>query len=243
MGVISSPLRLKMAALALALCALLAALQVAIHAGTPWWKLPLARMGLFSAGAAAVLVPLSWLMVRGNLRAARAVHSVLAAWAIFSGLVALAGGSVPLGFFAIFQILVFGGLSLWVETELSRSFVNPGMRWYQGLPAPIPSLQCEIQGERADSRREFRVARMDREGAYVFQRADGMLDLRRRGPREMVFRLRDHEIRCVGVPVGYFDRGSSTGAGVGFRFSGMTADRRKDLGDFIEALQGEGYVQ
>ena len=31
--------------------------------------------------------------------------------------------------------------------------------------------------------------------------------------------------------------------GAGFQFQRMPADMRKELGDFVETLRGEGYVQ
>ena len=55
---------------------------------------------------------------------------------------------------------------------------------------------------------------------------------------ELVFKFRERQIKCQGVPV----RSFGTGVGVGLQFSKVLPDARKDLGDFVELLRGEGYV-
>jgi hypothetical protein len=119
---------------------------------------------------------------------------------------------------------------------MGRSFFDPRMAWYQGLPVPIPSLTCELQGA------EFRVSRIDRDGAFLYRKRGPFAEAEPaafapKGPLSARFRFRDLEVECSGDPVTVIE----PGAGVGIRFSRMAPDSRKKLGDFVELLEGEGH--
>jgi hypothetical protein len=143
--------------------------------------------------------------------------------------------------------LCLGGLLLsylaWLRLELGRSFLDPYIHWYEGLPRPVPGLECQVLTEGA--RAEYRVARLDREGVFVF-RDNSKLEQKRAKydkaqNQELLISFRDRHVRCVGIPIRVMDR-MGTECGIGFQFQDMSSDAQKTLGDFVEALKGEGYV-
>jgi len=144
-----------------------------------------------------------------------------------------------LGFLVIFTGVFFGLLTSWVRYELGRSFFDPEMSWFEGSPRSIPALSCDLiiadKGDKGEKRLHMKVSRLDEEGAFVF----GKRIPKARQKAELVFRFRDREIHCMGLPMIAFKR---AGEGMGFFFDRATPDQKKDLGDFIETLRGEGYV-
>ncbi len=131
---------------------------------------------------------------------------------------------------------------IWLRNELDRSYFDPQMKWFQGFPKAIPGLTCEMEwnGKKGD----FRVSRIDKEGTFLFfdqHASKNQVELERMKSgqaAELVFKFRERQIKCQGVPV----RSFGTGVGVGLQFSKVLPDARKDLGDFVELLRGEGYV-
>ncbi|MDR3605931.1 MAG: hypothetical protein P4M08_00960 [Oligoflexia bacterium] len=138
---------------------------------------------------------------------------------------------VALGLYLILSSALAVGWSLWTLNELERSFFDPRLRWFQGLPKPIPGIECEIGDHRV------RVSRLDREGAFVYSDRDRVPD----NIGQISFVFRDRRINCHGVAVRTLDRVRPR-SGVGIQFREMSADSRKVLGDFVESLKGEGYV-
>lgn len=115
------------------------------------------------------------------------------------------------------------------------------MRWYQGVPQPIHRLFCDVVGDQESHR--FQVCRFDRYGAYLFDKRNRLADevLKRIGKKEsvkLVFEFRGKTLNCVGKPSSILE----SGRGFGVRFEGLGLDERKDLGDFVEVLVGEGYA-
>jgi hypothetical protein len=56
---------------------------------------------------------------------------------------------------------------------------------------------------------------------------------------DLVFDFRNRELRCRGRMA----RAVPDRMGAGFRFVELGADARKEVGDFVENLRGEGYVE
>ncbi len=237
MRVLLVPARLKLATTALFLCVPIAAFETIVATRAPWWRLPYATIGVWSASVFLTLLPLAAWMTRGRAWAARSLELFLAVWVILSAWVALRTGNSGLAFMALLLLALFGTWIVWVRHELGRSFFDPRMRWYQGLPRAFPGISCRVSW--GDREIECKVSRLDREGAFVFQPGgEEPRPLRAEGRSELVFSFRELTVRCAGVPV----RTLRDNRGAGYQFEGLAPDLRKQLGDFIEVLKGEGYV-
>jgi len=244
MQMVFVPRGLKRAVLALSLCVPLAAFEVILVKRAPWWRLPYQQIGLSCAPVFILCVALSIFLMRGRKFALYATAFSGAVWFLSNGWMALRLHYPSLGIFA----LILGGLMLahlaWLNFELSRSYLDPRMHWYEGLPQPIPGLVCELRS--SSTREKYRVARLDREGVFIFRdhsRGDSPQSMGFGKPdsRELFLSFRDRQVWCLGVPVRTFSRMGAESV-VGFQFRDMSADSRKVLGDFVEALKGEGYV-
>lgn len=241
MRVILVPVRLRLVAAALFLCVPLAAFETVIVTRAPWWKLPYQSIAIWSASVFLIILPLSIRLMQGRSGAARVLEAFLGTWLVLNTWVAAHSRSPALGFFTL---LLLGGFSAWVawaRYELGRSFFDPQMSWYQGLPRPLPGVSCRVAW--SDRELDCRVSRLDRQGAFVFQSgarpSDPALTALRTDVRsELTFSFRERTVRCTGVPV----RALTGDRGAGFQFDGLAPDLKKQLGDFIEVLKGEGYV-
>jgi hypothetical protein len=246
MGVISIPPGLRLATMLYLLCVPLAALETVIAARAPWWRLPYDRITLWSTAVALLCLPQAAWLARGRPWALKLSAAFSLLWCTLSGWFALRTENSNLGFFTLGLTLFLGGILIWIRRELSRSYFDPAMAWYQGLPMPIPGLTCELV--HGDITEEFSVSRVDRDGAFLFHRnilgPTGETSLE--GPTwmdayvELRFRFRDRDVRCTATPVRALER--EQGMGAGFRFANPSADTRKEIGDFVEHLRGEGYV-
>jgi hypothetical protein len=240
MQMVFVPSGLKRAIQALILCVPLAAFEVILVKRAPWWRLPYQQIAYVCAPVFVMCVIISILLFKGRRIGWYAMAVLGGLWFLSSGWMALRLHYPSLGIFG----LILGGLLLahlsWLKLELGRSFIDPKMHWYEGLPRPVPGLSCEFE------RSEYRVARLDREGVFIFRD-----NLRGTVPQaaqfgkpenfELLLTFREKQARCVGVPVCIFNRMGSESV-IGIKFRDMSADSRKLLGDFVEALKGEGYV-
>ncbi|MFL5815261.1 MAG: hypothetical protein ACJ763_16920 [Bdellovibrionia bacterium] len=244
MQMVFVPKGLKRAIQALALCVPLAAFEVILVKRAPWWRLPYQQIGYVCVPVFVVSVIISILLLKGRRIGWYALAVLASFWFLSNGWMALRLHYPSLGIYG----LVLGGLMLahlsWLKLELGRSFIDPKMHWYEGLPQPVPGLNCEINLQ--SERNEYRVARLDREGVFVFR--DNSRGTTPTGEKfvkpenvELLLSFREKQTRCVGVPVCVFNRMGSESV-IGFKFRDMSADSRKLLGDFVEALKGEGYV-
>jgi hypothetical protein len=164
----------------------------------------------------------------------KALQTVAALWILISFWMALRIGVTSLAFFGLGLLFFWGLVLALTHRELRRSFLDPRISWYQGLPQPISGVKCRIGDD------EFRVGRLDREGVFIFrERAFGPAGKEKQTP--LHFQFRDKEVACSGSPIRALIRQGKT-YGIGLRFAGMTPDARKKLGDFVETLKGEGYV-
>jgi hypothetical protein len=246
MIVTSVPWRLRFAVSSLFFSVLWIALEVIIVNRSGWWNLPWLAMGYWAFSFLLICVPLvTWLL--GANRWAYYLTLVLSVtWVLVSGVLAYRMTSTAMGFFVLSLGAYLFGILSWLRFELSRSFFNPQVTWYQGLPKPIPGLKCKLVAGSQST--EVRVSYMDREGVFVFS-SDILKNfslslnqfLSQKKPRknlELVFQYRDSKMSCEGTPTLLMERG----AGVGIRFRNLSPDLQKEIGDFIERLRGEGYV-
>jgi hypothetical protein len=236
MTVLSVPGRLRVATLVLLLSIPLAALQTVIATRAPWWRLPYKSMGVWAIAVAMICIPLGGWLAYGKRWAYGLTAMFAFFWLVLSAWIALRLRYPTLGFFALFLLVYFGVLLLWLRSEIGRSFFDPQLPWYQGAPKPMPGLRCQLLLSEKRTI-DVKVGRLDAEGVFIF--ADtGVPALRARQKVEIEFTLRDRTVRCHGYPM----RALIGGLGFGLQFRKLSPDLRKELGDFVESLKGEGYV-
>lgn len=143
---------------------------------------------------------------------------------------------VGLGLFAvIFGITAYAYLNrLWSAFQFPALF--PGMSWYQTTPEPIPGLSLDWGDMKG-----LRLSQLNLEGGFIlgsFEKGcEGDL------PVEITLLYRGSKIACgVTVISSLASKINSSWAGIGVEFKNTDLDSRKDLGDFIEVLRGEGHV-
>jgi hypothetical protein len=239
MRVILVPARLRLAAVVLFACVPIAALETIVVTRAPWWRLPYRSIGIWSGSVALICLPLSIWLMRGLRWSHRFVSLFFAAWIVSSAWVALRMRHPSLGFFTVAIATAFVAFSSWLDHELKRSFFDPGIRWYEGLPRPVPGLRCRVAW--GDRELDCQVGRIDREGAFVFRpdtAAESLDGLRPDVRSELTFMFREQSLKFTALPM----RALDGDRGAGFQFDGLGADSRKQLGDFIENLKGEGYA-
>jgi len=240
MNVISVPARLRLATFALLVCVPLAALQTILATRAPWWKLPYRSIGVWVAAVALICLPLSAWLSYGK-RWALGLSAVFATlWIFMSAWIAIRMRYPALGFFALLLLVFFTTILLWIRLEMSRSFFDPQLAWYQSVPKPIPGLKCSLHFSEKKVV-EARAGRLDGEGVFLFlepQADSDALNLRRGQKLELQLAFRERSVKCQAVPM----RALENGIGAGFQFREMSPDLKKELGDFLELLRGEGYV-
>lgn len=240
MKVILIPARLRLAAALLFICVPLAAFETALVSRAPWWRLPYRSIEIWSLAVLLFMIPVSVWIMRGKALARRILEVFFALWLLLSAWVAIRVHHPGLGFFTLLLLAVFSTFVLWIRYELGRSFFDPRMRWYEGLPRPLPGIVCHVSWGDRDV--ECKVGRLDREGAFVFgstgELPGPLNSLRTDVQSELTFSFRELSVRCPGLPMRVLDQDR----GAGFQFHELAPDLRKQLGDFIEILRGEGYV-
>ncbi len=243
MRVLLIPNRLKLASALMLLAIPLAAFEVMLVTRSPWWKPPLGSIRIWCLSVACICIPLLYWICQGRRWAFAATVGFGVLWCTLSVLVALRLGLPSLGFFTTFLALYWGLLCTWLHHEMSRSFFDPMLKWYQGSPSIIPGLTCELTA--ADSRSALRVSRLDLDGAYLVSEPGSIFRLRPAEEAEMIFSYRERQVRCRGQVISALGTGGPQGEdqAAGFQFRAMTADAQKELGDFVETLRGEGHVQ
>ncbi|MGZ3689679.1 MAG: hypothetical protein ACXWPM_13025 [Bdellovibrionota bacterium] len=237
MRVLSTPGRLRLATAALFLCIPLAAIEIVIASKLPWWRIPARTLGMWSLSIFLICVPLAAWLSAGRRWALQLTTLFLSAWVILSGWIAIRNHNTSVGFYAILLAFLFLTEMRWVRREMGRSFYDPLLPWFQGLPKPIPGLVCQLNVGGGDAF-PVQVSRMDREGAFLFHAREPLPALKSGQRFDVDFDFRNRKFHCQARPM----RALSTGLGAGFQFQGLSADLRKELGDFVEVLRGEGYV-
>lgn len=236
---ISVPPGLRRLTLALWLSLPTAVLETALVSRSPIPRIPPDRFLESGLAAAAACALLSLPVLSGTRAVWRAIAGLLTAWVIGTAWMAFRDHNFGLAVLAILLAICDSLYLVWLRIELGRSFCDPRVRWYHGLPKPIPGLHCEL-----DSADRFRVSALDRQGVFLYRDAGSAAPawIAGRQARDLALCFRDRRIECRGVPVRALRR-AGVFCGVGMRFAEMSPDKLKQLGDFVEALKGEGYVQ
>ncbi len=236
------PAGLRSATRLLLLAVPIAAVETALASRAPWWRLPWQTVGLWAGACALMIIPMIYWLRTGQPWAWGLLLAFGSVWSLLSAWVAFRMRHPGLAYFTIGLSGYFYAVLSWLSRELERSFFDPKLKWFQGLPEPLPGVTCRITHQ--DAVAEFQVSRLDRDGAFLFHKKSeetsrkvlrSVLD---GGTPELVFQFRDQEVRCQGAPRRVLIRG----VGAGFQFQKMPADHRKALGDFVEQLKGEGYA-
>ena len=240
MRVIAVPTRLRWALAFLACSIPLAFYEtLSITGNLPWRSKSFLVLG-WGIGTALVFIGVAACIVRGFRWSPTLLTVWGATWVLTSTSYAVRMQNYSVAFFTLFLALYWFFARTWIRTEMRRSFFDPRMAWYHGLPRPIPGLECEI----ADAT-SLQVGRLDEDGAFVFtpseERAralEAWLNSKA-GQTGLRFRFMEKYVDCSGFAVTRLPGG----AGAGVQFSGMTPDGRKDLSDFVEGLRGGGHVR
>jgi hypothetical protein len=235
MRVIHVHARLRLAAFSLFAAIPLAAISVLLSRNASLWRMPVVELAYVCGFAALSVLILGWRIVRGGQFAFLLVGSAGTLWVLGSLVSAIRFHNVVMAVFSIVLAALFTVWIAWTRHEFGRSFFDPRMKWFQGLPKPIPGLECELTSEQGTAK--VRVSRIDREGAFLYSDAASMPERF----DQITFLFRDRRISCAGIPVRILDRVRER-SGVGIQFRNMSPDSRKTLGDFVESLKGEGYV-
>jgi hypothetical protein len=259
MNVISIPFRLRVAAGILFFCVPLIALEVIIVNRVPWWNLPTRKIGYWCLAFSLICIPLVIWLLQAKRWTFYVIGVFMSTWLIASAVLAIRMHYPTLGFYSLMLTLIFGAEWMWLRYELTRSYIDPQLAWYQSLPKPIPGLKCDIQYEKKVF--PLRVSRIDTDGVFVFSDPtklagpkgstgkedavlSGYLQSKRLG---LDFRFREHRLSCSGATI--VAMGSpvqpNEGFGMGIQFlfdSSNASDLKKEISDFIELLRGEGYV-
>lgn len=143
-----------------------------------------------------------------------------------------------LAFYALFLLIMAGLYLLNLFKLLHEPYYRSGKRWFEGVPRFVPKVEAHLKGEQeaeGDARRA-RVSRLNHEGCYVF--TDAPIKPSEPAPSKVVLKLGDLHLECA---VELITR-SKDGLGQGLRFLADSADRQKDIKDFIDRVRSSGYV-
>jgi hypothetical protein len=234
MRVLHVPVRLRFATAALFLSAPMAAVETILVTRAPWWRLPYRALEIWTCIVILIFFPITVWLLKGKRWSLIAVRAFSITWVALSAWVAIRTHNPTLGFFTVILMLFFLSLTRWLDREISRSFFDPQLRWYQRVPKPIAGLKCHVI--LGSNTLEMKVSRIDGEGAFLFTEKSESDPIWKAA--QLRFSFRDRHIFCEGKPI----RSLVRAVGAGFYFTQMSPDRKKELNDFIEVLRGEGYV-
>ena len=206
--------------------------QILLH-NAEWRNLPYEKMVFNALISGVIFIPIATLICHGYKIALNLALFIGVIWCIKNTWLSFSTG---LFWYLIFNVFF---ISYWIFTyfiirkELKKSFLDPKMHWYQGLPKHIPSLKSSVE------KNEFRVARIDRDGAFIFNKnKKSNINLHPEMKKHTIsFKYRGNQISCKCEVISTLKRG----VGYGVRFSDLSWKENKQLGDFIEKLYGEGY--
>ncbi len=238
----SIPTGLRLAAVCLLFSVPLAVFESVVVTRSPWWRIPVESMKASGLLAFVLFAPLALTLLRAR-RWALTVSTILALiWCAGTAWMAVRDKNTSLGFFLLGLVTYWIVQLYWVKFELGRSFLDPGFRWFQGVPEAIPGLKAMVG--RGSNGQTFKVSRIDQDGAYLFFRETAVETFVAIDPKivtQVSLAFRNRQLSFDGRWVSLFDRGQGA-RGMGLQFEGLSPDAKKDLGDFIESLRGEGHV-
>lgn len=204
----------------------------------PWWMISVHKV-LVTAGIYTVIyLFLVLTLIRFQFFAKGIFLTWGAGWVTWIYFLASQNRGVGLGFLGFAIGIYWILICLTLFKELARSYWNPKLRWYEGVPAAVPQLICRIEEET-----EVRLSRADQDGLFVFlKNPPTKLSefFGRKKKMEVSFSFQGTFVRCFCRPTVEVTR--SPAKGYGLRFDGNSPDIRKEIGDLLERLRVEGYV-
>src|SRR5689334_2432547 len=138
MIVTSVPWRLRFAVGSLLLSVPWIALEVMVTTRSGWWEIPWVTMSYWVFAFALIYLPLAIWLMSANRWAYYLTVGLSSLWVGVSVWMAYRMSYPTLGFFTLSLGGYLAAVLSWLKFELSRSFFNPKLSWYQGLPKPIP---------------------------------------------------------------------------------------------------------
>ena len=242
-----APRTLQAAAAALFVLVPVAVVTARVFSMRPWWDPSFSRATIVGAVTLAIVAPISWRLVLGRRGAWEllAAGCGLACAAMLVRAAAMRGTAQAI--WAVLVSALCAALVSWARREQKKSYFDPEIPWFQGLPAAIPQLTAVVLSGDGGPATELQVCRLDSEGLFAFSRGGPMvagsqleLELRLGDPYE------ERRARISGFVVRHFEGRSSQRKsgdwGVGVAFARPGPDAAKDFGDFLEVLRAEGHI-
>lgn len=240
MTVIHSPSQLRAAAGTLFLCVPIILLEIIVATRSPAWKLPVKLMIEWGSSFLLLCAAFAYGFLKGHKITLPAFIVFGALWGTLSLWQAFHTRHALLGFFTLFLIAFISIEIIWIKSEISKSYFNPLLRWFESLPKPLRELHCTVSPPQSDKHQESRVSRIDSDGLFLVNKTPLFTSdqLKSGAPIELRVRFQGKSIQCKGIPI----TSISDRRGIGIQFLRTSADLGKELEDFIENLRGKGYA-
>ncbi|OFZ74701.1 MAG: hypothetical protein A3K03_07270 [Bdellovibrionales bacterium RIFOXYD1_FULL_44_7] len=235
MRVLKVPSLLRLASLLLLLAVPIVGLEVMVATNSPWWHAPYRAIQVCCSFVFLLVLPVIFLIGRGKHWALSIVFVLGFLWVLASAGFALYAQNPLLGFFSVFVVVFWLVAYQWIKHELNRSYFNPRVYWFQGMPQSVPGLVCVINSKGREDR--FQVSRIDKEGCFLFSINKQIEEAVAGKAIEMIFSFRDKQVKCKGFAIRTLPKNS----GLGMKFFFESSDVKKEVGDFVEVLRGEGH--
>lgn len=149
-------------------------------------------------------------------------------------------------FFAFFVAVYWMLVLIYCHRQMHRTFLDPGLAWYQELPEHIPELKAVVvEGDESYS---LMVGQFGYDGGFLYfpGKQSARLSLQKRlfaviNPKRMklVFEFKKFVVSTEARLIRVFEGAR----GFGVEFNIPNADEKKNLYDLIAQLKGEGYVE
>jgi len=139
-----------------------------------------------------------------------------------------------LAFYALFLLIIALLYCLHLYRSLGEAYYHSGQRWYEGRPRFLPALEAALKA--GDRIVPARLSRLGIEGCYAYPEAGPAL--RPDSFDSIELKLGDLKLDSAVLLVSR----SKDGAGSGFRFVAESADRSKEVREFIDRVRSAGYV-
>jgi len=248
MKLMDAPRSLLAAAGALFSLVPISVLTAGVFSKREWWNLSISHLQSVGWVALALVAPLSWRLIMGRKGSWETLVAICALGCFLLLLSSAIHRNTLQGLWALGVTGVCVFLICWIKREQMRSYFNPQIPWFQGLPRAIPQLRATIIGEGGlVSDPPLLVCRVDEEGLFAFSsqggavhQSDVEMELFHGSPFD------ERKVRIKGRVVRQFEsrvcHGQSKDWGIGVRFSWISPDSEKDFLDFLEVLRGEGYI-
>jgi len=198
-----------------------------------------------------VLSTISWNILSGRKWAYYFLACLLIAWSGTNVFWSIYNADYWLSIFTVSQIFILVFIFSLIRNGFKKSYFDPQTRWYQKTPPPIPRLTADVFIKKQDqlskiyNNGEFKVGRLDNEGAYLFLSHFSKLKHAKKIRKELKnnnlvisLKFKEKNIYCQGKVIIFL----ASCFGVGVSFFPKDMEEQRSLQNFIEELKGDGYV-